>query len=97
MERIRVEVVYALPQRQLRVGLELPAGTTAIAAVLASGLSARHPEIDLVRGKIGVFGKVVGPETALADGDRVEIYRPMAIDPKAARSARAASKLRRPR
>jgi hypothetical protein len=97
MERIRVEVVYALPARQLCVGLELPAGATAIAAVLASRLPERHPEIDLAHGRIGVFGKVVAPETALADGDRVEIYRPIRIDPKAARRARAASKDRRPR
>ena len=97
MERIRVEVVYALPERQLRVGLELPAGATAIEAVLESGLRKRHPEIDLAHGKIGVFGKVVAPETALVDGDRVEIYRPMPIDPKAARRARAARNDRRPR
>lgn len=92
MERIRVEVVYALPQRQLRVGLELPAGATAIAAVLASGLGERHPEIDLARGKFGLYGQVVAPDTRLADGDRVEIYRPLAVDPRAARRARVAAR-----
>jgi putative ubiquitin-RnfH superfamily antitoxin RatB of RatAB toxin-antitoxin module len=86
---MRVEVVYATPVQQDRVTLDLPSGASAFAAILASGLLQRHAEIDLEHGKIGVFGKVVAPDMPLADGDRVEIYRPMAVDPKLARSARA--------
>ena len=92
---IRVEVVYATPAWQDLASVNLPAGAQAIAAVQASGLLERHPEIDLALAKIGVFGKVVQPGAPLADGDRVEIYRPMAVDPKAARSARAARDRRR--
>ena len=90
--RIRVEVVYATPGRQDLVEVELPAGATALAAVRASGLPQRHPEIDLARGSFGVFGRVVAPDALLANGDRVEIYRPLAIDPKAVRRARAAAR-----
>jgi putative ubiquitin-RnfH superfamily antitoxin RatB of RatAB toxin-antitoxin module len=84
-----IEVVYATPVQQDLVTLDLPSGASAFAAILASGLLERHPEIDLEHGKIGVFGKIVAPDTSLADGDRVEIYRPMSVDPKLARSARA--------
>ena len=90
--RIRVEVVYARPERQDLAEVDLPAGATALAAVRASGLLERHPEIDLARGKIGICGKVVAPDTLLANADRVEIYRPLAIDPKAARHARVAGR-----
>ena len=86
---MRVEVVYATLVRQDVVTLDLPSGASALAAIVASGLLERHPEIDLEHAKIGVFGKVVAPDMPLADGDRVEIYRPMAVDPKLARSARA--------
>lgn len=99
MKAISVEVVYALRARQEIVRLELSAGVTAIAAVHASGLAERHPEIDLTHGKIGVFGTVVAPDARLADGDRVEIYRPLAVDPRAARRARVAARAKavRPR
>lgn len=94
MSRLRVEIVYATSARQECVHLEVPAGSTAMAAVRASGLPERHPEIELATAKIGVFGRLVAPEAALVDGDRVEIYRPLAVDPKLARRARA---LHRPR
>lgn len=82
---ISVEVVCALPGTAEAVTLSLPAGSTAAGAVAASGLPAR--------GKIGVFGKIVNPDTRLSDGDRVEIYRPLALDPKEARRRRAQKKL----
>ena len=81
MARIKVEVVYALAAVADAVTLSLPAGSTAAEAVAASGL----PQF----GKIGIFGKLVEPGTRLADGDRVEIYRPLALDPKEARRRRA--------
>jgi uncharacterized protein len=84
MAGLKVEVVYALPGGEEAVTLQLPAGATADDAVRASGL------LDKISpGKIGIHGKVVRPETPLADGDRVEIYRPLLIDPKEARRRRA--------
>lgn len=88
MAALRVEVVYALPGGEDAVVLELPAGSTAADAVRAGGLLARHPDIDLGRQKLGIYGRVVRPGLRLADGDRVEIYRPLAVEPKEARRRR---------
>jgi len=85
---ITVELVYALPERQMLVVLTVPRDTTAHDAVVRSGLLLSHPEIDTMRG-IGIFGKRVPPETILKNGDRIEIYRPLTADPKEARRRRA--------
>lgn len=79
-ESIRVEVVYATPERQQLIELEVPAGTTAGEAVRMSGLQEKYPELDT--GNIGVFGEHVAPNRPLQPGDRVEIYRPLIADPK---------------
>lgn len=85
-------MVYALPTGEDAVVLRLPAGASAAQAVRSSGILERHPEIDLGRQKIGIHGRVVAPDAVLADGDRVEIYRPLALDPKEARRRRAVRK-----
>ena len=84
---MRVEVVYALPGAHDFSALALAPGSTVADALAASGVAARHPGIDLSR--LGIFGRRVGRDTPLADGDRVEIYRPLALDPKEARRERA--------
>jgi len=89
---LRVEVVYALPVGEDSAFVQLPRGKTALDAVRASGILERHPEIDPRRLKLGVYGKVVAAHAPLADGDRVEIYRPLALDPKEARRRRALRK-----
>jgi uncharacterized protein len=85
---LAVEVCYALPDRQIVVTLELPQGATVQQAIDASGLLQRHPDIDLTKQKVGVFGKLKALDTVLADHDRVEIYRPLIVDPKLARQRR---------
>lgn len=72
--------------------LLLPAGSTIPDAVKASGLAARFPEIEGAETRFGIFGKIEKEPAArvLKSGDRVEIYRPLLIDPKEARRARAA-------
>lgn len=87
MSSIRVEVVLALAREVDAVTLALPAGSTVRDAVAASGLGERHPGIDLAA--VGVFGRRVAPDARLADGDRVEVYRPLLNDPKEARRRRA--------
>jgi putative ubiquitin-RnfH superfamily antitoxin RatB of RatAB toxin-antitoxin module len=82
--KITVEVVLALAGRQTLRRIELPAGSTAADAVAASGLAEALP------GRVGIYGKVVSAGTIVRDGDRVEIYRPLAADPKDLRRARAA-------
>jgi uncharacterized protein len=89
MGTLRVEVIYAVRDSAEAVSLEVPTGATVRDAVMASGILERHPEIDLLRQKCGVFGKSRPLDAALRDGDRVEIYRPLAVDPKEARRRRA--------
>lgn len=87
---IRVEVAYALPRIQTLLALEVPEGSTAADAVRLSGILEKHPEIELSRAKLGVYGKHVKADTPLRDRDRVEIYRPLIADPKEVRRQRAA-------
>lgn len=89
-DTIQIEVAYALAARQEIVPLSLPAGSTLVQAVAASGLPAKYPEIDLAKGKFGIFSKLSRPDTVLRDRDRVEIYRPLIADPKEVRKQRAA-------
>ncbi|QFT86557.1 Persistence and stress-resistance antitoxin PasI [Halomonas sp. THAF12] len=92
---LRVEVAFALPQRQRIVELTVPEGTTAREAVARAGLEALFPEVSAEtfrEADLGIFGKALrDPEArVLEEGDRVEVYRPLELDPKAARAARAA-------
>lgn len=88
-ETINIEVVYALPHEQPLLTLQVAAGTTLADAVRESGLPEKYPEIDLVKGKFGIFGKLAKGDTVLREKDRVEIYRPLIADPKAIRRQRA--------
>jgi putative ubiquitin-RnfH superfamily antitoxin RatB of RatAB toxin-antitoxin module len=87
---IRVEVAYALREEQVLVALEMEEGTTVAQAIGQSGIPERFPEVDPLRSPVGIFGRRVRPDTLLHDGDRVEIYRPLAMDPHEARRRRAA-------
>lgn len=87
---INVEVAYALPDQQMIVSLTAAPGTTAEQAIEASGILQKFPEINLAENKIGIFGKMVKPDTVLRELDRVEIYRPLIADPKEVRRQRAA-------
>lgn len=93
-ERLAVEVAYALPHKQRIVALRVPEGTTARQAVTLADLPALFPELPsdtFAQAPLGIFGKALrDPEThALREGDRVEVYRPLAVDPKVARLVRA--------
>jgi putative ubiquitin-RnfH superfamily antitoxin RatB of RatAB toxin-antitoxin module len=83
MSSIRVEVVYAQGKEAVVVAVRLPAGSRVQDALAASGIAG----IDL--SAVGVFGRRVAPDAHLADGDRVEIYRPLILDPKEQRRRRA--------
>ncbi len=87
---IDIEVAYAEPDCQVIVPLRVDAGISAGEAVQQSGLLERFPGIDLQNLSIGVFGSPVSPCAPLAQGNRVEIYRPLQVDPKEARRLRAA-------
>jgi putative ubiquitin-RnfH superfamily antitoxin RatB of RatAB toxin-antitoxin module len=89
-DTIRVEVAYALPHKQAILSLDVPPGTTVLAAARQSGITDKFEGLDLDNAKFGIFGAVVAPTQVLAEGDRVEIYRPLVADPKEVRKARAA-------
>ena len=91
---MHVEVAYARPDKQEIVPVDVPEGTTALEAVKLSGITALFPEVDPDSNDMGIFGKVVKDPAAheLRDGDRVELYRPLKIDPKQARLNRAKKK-----
>ena len=93
-EMIQVEVAYARPERQELIALTLAEGATVLDAINASGLLDVFPEIDLEQQHIGIFGRVLRDPAhhLLSAGDRVEIYRPLIIDPKEARAARAGTR-----
>lgn len=86
---ISVEVVYAGSERQLLRRLDLPAGSTVIQAVEQSGLLPELPAGDFDAARLGIFSRRVAPDDVLQDGDRVEMYRPLTLDPKDARRRRA--------
>lgn len=86
---VRVEVVYCpRPGEVDSTELVLPAGATVGDAVARSGLAARHAAISLDQMLVGIWGRRCGREQALREGDRVELYRPLTVDPKEARRLR---------
>ncbi len=86
---IEVEVVYASRDRQTVLSLKVHRGTTVREAIERSGILQQYPEIDLNRNALGIFGRRVDAEQELRMDDRVEIYRPLRMDPKASRRRRA--------
>ncbi|WP_313575532.1 RnfH family protein, partial [Pseudescherichia sp.] len=74
---IRVEVAYALPEKQYLQRVTLSEGATVEEAINASGLLELRSDIDLAKNKVGIFSRPVKLADAVQDGDRVEIYRPL--------------------
>jgi len=93
--KIRIEVAHARPEGQFLVALCLPVPVTASEAIARSGVLQRFPDIDLQHCAVGIHGRRCEAVAVLADGDRVEIYRPLALDAKERRRARAAAARRR--
>ena len=88
-DELTVEVAFAQPQRAIVKRYRVPRSAT-IDGVLQ--VAARDPDfagIDLLAGAVGIFGRLASATQAVRDGDRIEIYRPLAADPKSARRARA--------
>ncbi len=90
-----VEVVYALPDEQAIIPLDVPAGSTVMAVIERSGVLERYPQIDLTQHAVGIYGQRVTLETRVEPQDRVEIYRPLLIDPMEARLLRAQKQAQR--
>ncbi|MCE0802413.1 MULTISPECIES: RnfH family protein [unclassified Buttiauxella] len=86
---IKVEVVYALPEKQYLLKVRLAQGSTVEQAIAESGILELRTDIDLTKNKVGVFSRPVKLTDTVNDGDRVEIYRPLIADPKELRRQRA--------
>lgn len=82
---MRVEVVFALPDRQKLVALQLEQGSTIANAIACSGIENDFPDVDLHACEVAVWGIPAGRDRILREGDRVEILRPLEIDPRQAR------------
>lgn len=96
-DNLAVEVAYAGTNQQLVISLEVPPGTTLSEAVARSGMVAQFPELAGLPLSLGVFGKLEKQpqQRLLQGGERIEIYRPLLIDPKQARRRRAQRQSRR--
>ena len=88
-DKIKIEVVYALPHEQTLLTLEVPQGTSLGDAIKVSGILEKHKDVDLATNKVGIFGKLSKLDVQLRDKDRIEIYRPLIADPKEVRRKRA--------
>lgn len=89
---VQVEVVYARSDRQQIVAVVVPAGASIETAIRASGILEHFPEIDLARAAVGRYGARARLTDIVDAGDRIEIYRPLIVDPREARRRRAARK-----
>jgi len=89
--KIKIEVAYATPEKQLILSVSVDQGATLFDAAKLSGICDSFPEIDLENSDMGIFGKSekTPKTTLLREGDRVEIYRALIADPKEVRKKRA--------
>lgn len=92
MAKITVEVVYASASQQTLKTVFIECGSTIHQVILQSELLKQFPDINLEVNKVGVFGKLHNLDDIIKEGDRVEIYRPLLIDPKQARLKRVGKK-----
>lgn len=89
---IRIEIVYAEPQRSVAKTLSLAQGAVIADALSLVATDQNFLGIDLSGSKVGIFGKVAHRDQPLKDGDRIEIYRALLEEPKLARRKRASRK-----
>ena len=88
--KILVEIAYALPEEQVIISIKVPTIFNVQQAIEKSGIQKKFPCIDLSKNKVGIFGKKTTLDQPLNDRDRIEIYRPLILDPKEMRRKRAA-------
>ena len=84
-----MEVVLATPEQQGLLSLNVDEGATVAEVIAASDIASHFPDLAVDEMPVGIWGKPVGRESTVRGGDRVEIYRPLEIDPREARRQRA--------
>lgn len=86
---IRIEVVYATPEKQVLLSLSVPQGSTVAEGIERSAIRDEFPGMEIKPESAGIFSRKVPFDHVLREGDRIEIYRPLIVDPKEARRQRA--------
>ncbi len=86
---INVEVVFGMPDSQQLVSVSMPPGSTVADALEMSKIAAAFPDADIAHMPTGIWGRPVHRDQTLVDGDRVEVYRELEVDPREARRLRA--------
>jgi hypothetical protein len=86
---ISIEVAYASANQSWLIPVEVEEGTTVQQAIASSGIMEQCPDINLQTNKVGLFSKIIDLDVPVRAGDRIEIYRPLLLDPKEARRLRA--------
>lgn len=89
MYMVKVEVIYCDPERQWIIPVALSYPSTVRQAIIQSNILSQDPHLELEKLTVGIFSQRVTLDTCLSSGDRVEIYRPLLIDPKQARRKRS--------
>ena len=89
-EKIMIEVAYALPDKQIIIPVLVNEGISVKEGIELSGVLTKFEDIDLSSNLVGIFGKLTTLDKILRNLDRIEIYRPLAADPKEIRRKRVA-------
>ena len=89
MSTISVELVFAMPDRQVLRSIDMPEGASVADVIEAGNLAREFPDLGLDELQAGIWGRPVDREQVVRDGDRVEIYRPLEMDPREARRLKA--------
>jgi putative ubiquitin-RnfH superfamily antitoxin RatB of RatAB toxin-antitoxin module len=90
-KQINIEIAYASLDKQQIISIEVEQGCSIETAIDRSGILELFPEIDLMKQKVGIFSEIKKLTDGVKEGDRIEIYRPLLLDPKEARRKRAKS------
>jgi len=90
VEDLRVEIVFATVERQELLEIGVPVGSTVGQAVRRSGIDKLFPDYDIEQFTLGIWGNVVRADRCVSEGDRIEIYRALDIDPRESRRSLAA-------
>lgn len=92
---MRIEVAYALPDEQFLFEQEVEEGCTIEQALKTSKLLEEFPDLNI--DKVGIFGRLVPADTPLREGDRIEVYRPLKVDPRDRRRQQVEDERRQPK
>ncbi len=88
-DSIYAEVAYATTEHQVLIPVKVANPSSVSETIVLSGLLSRFPDIDLANQKVGIFGQLVKLDQTVCNGDRIEVYRPLKIDPMDARRLKA--------